>query len=166
MHRDLTTGMTISSSACWRRLALIILELQPALRGRPHTAHHAHITPTGPEEGDCMLRDEIVTRPPGDLSPTLHVSQARPRSASTPHTLRSLYEGAAEARWRSSKTMQTRIRFRSSSDIPMECVTLLGQCVGPPDNIRGYVELGGRSLLPSWGRFFVISPITRCKIGF
>ena len=78
-----------------------------------------------------MLRDEIVTRPPGDLSPTLHVSQARPRSASTPHTLRSLY---MKAQPRLAGDRRKPCRNGSGSDIPMECVTLLGQCVGPPDN--------------------------------
>ena len=40
------------------------------------------------------------------------LSQARPRTASTSLTLRPLHEGAATARWRSSKTRQTRIQFR------------------------------------------------------
>ena len=40
------------------------------------------------------------------------LSQARPRTASTSLTLRSLHEGAATARWRPSKTRQKRIQFR------------------------------------------------------
>ena len=45
-------------------------------------------------------------------SRTPQLSQARPRTASTSLTLRPLHEGAATARWRSSKTRQTRIQFR------------------------------------------------------
>ena len=43
--------------------------------------------------------------------PTPQLSQARPRTASTSLTLRPLHEGAATARWRSSKTRQKRIQF-------------------------------------------------------
>ena len=46
------------------------------------------------------------------LACSRQLSQARPRTASTPLSLRPLHEGAATARWRSSKTRQTRIQFR------------------------------------------------------
>ena len=46
------------------------------------------------------------------LTCSRQLSQARPRSASTSLSLRPLHEGAATARWRSSKTRQTRIQFR------------------------------------------------------
>ena len=51
---------------------------------------------------------------PRGLSDTYsrQLSQARPRTASTSLALRPLHEGAATARWRSSKTRQTRIQFR------------------------------------------------------
>ena len=48
----------------------------------------------------------------GHRSRTPQLSQARPRTASTSLSLRPLHEGAATARWRSSKTRQTRIQFR------------------------------------------------------
>ena len=60
-----------------------------------------------------MLVDGGSGRDPhGTQSPTPQLSQARPRSASTSLSLRPLHEGAATARWRSSKTRQTRIQFR------------------------------------------------------
>ena len=57
--------------------------------------------------GECC--DETLT---GLITYSRQLSQARPRTASTSLTLRPLHEGAATARWRSSKTRQTRIQFR------------------------------------------------------
>ena len=53
----------------------------------------------------------VVTRPLGELSPTHAICRkpALERLASTSLTLRPLHEGAATARWRSSKTRQKRI---------------------------------------------------------
>ena len=94
------------------------LELQPRLRaGRTPTPSRTHITPSGPEEGDCMLRDEVVAEThhwDSDADPP-RVRQARPRSAGTPGALRLL--GAAKARWLPSKTMQKRIRFRQTHGV-------------------------------------------------
>ena len=48
---------------------------------------------------------------------TPQLSQARPRTASTSLALRPLHEGAATARWRSSKTRQKRIQFRQTPGV-------------------------------------------------
>ena len=57
-------------------------------------------------DGGC---EETLT---GLITYSRQLSQARPRTASTSLSLRPLHEGAATARWRSSKTRQTRIQFR------------------------------------------------------
>ena len=80
---------------------------------RARHTHTIHNDTTGPEGGDCMLVGEGC-----EIGSTLvwltcsrQLSQARPRTASTSLTLRPLHEGAATARWRSSKTRQKRIQF-------------------------------------------------------
>ena len=80
---------------------------------RARHTHTIHDDTTGPEGGDCMLVGECCGETlTGLVACSRQLSQARPRSASTSLTLRPLHEGAATARWRSSKTRQTRIQFR------------------------------------------------------
>ena len=70
------------------------------------------------------------------------LSQARPRSASTSLSLRPLHEGAATARWRSSKTRQTRIQFRHTPHACAAVAAVLRLLEGPA---KGGC---GRRLLP------------------
>ena len=79
---------------------------------RARHTYTIHDDTTGPEGGDCMLVDGGSDEAPRGIAPTPQLSQARPRTASTSLSLRPLHEGAATARWRSSKTRQTRIQFR------------------------------------------------------
>ena len=107
------------------------LEPQPALRGRPHTAHHAHITPTGPEDGDCKLRDGDS----GSNHSWMHTADlprvASPRLDRLAHL--TPFGRYMKAQPRLAGDRRKPCRHGSGSDIPMECVTLLGQCVGLTD---------------------------------
>ena len=64
------------------------------------------------------------------LACSRQLSQARPRTASTSITLRPLHEGAATARWRSSKTRQKRIQFRQTPRV-----------FAPPEYLRDLRDL-------------------------